>query len=365
MYRTLIVEPHDFSLKSLLALPIWDGDFVCSKVATNGQEALEFATRMEFDLVLTEINLPIFDGLQLLKRIHKDNQPPLVVFISDIVSFSYAREGFIYGAFDYLPKPVDKQAMETLFSRVSKELEKYKANSAGAHSQVYFSQEKINNIVNGVIQHRDGVIDEFCNMVRELYNENMEVVHSDSNVILLDSIVNKLYTSIINEVYKVNGWLVLYLPRDFHRQEDYVVMKDLNDYINYYRHNLTILYNLIGKLSPKFNDETLTKIYLYMLNNPEDDLKLTSVAAKFFVNHTYLSNLFGQKSDMHYSQIVTFIKLKRAEYLIKYTSMPLIDISEQLGYKDYQYFCRLYKNTIGKSPNDYVRIQDDGNNYSI
>jgi two-component system response regulator YesN len=102
-----------------------------------------------------------------------------------------------------------------------------------------------------------------------------------------------------------------------------------------------------------------------MLNNPENDLKLTSVAAKFFVNHTYLSNLFSQKSDIHYSQIVTLVKLKRAEYLIKYTSMPLMDISEQLGYRDYQYFCRLYKNTIGKSPIDYVRVPEDGNNYSI
>jgi two-component system response regulator YesN len=365
MYKTLIVEPHDFSLKSLLELPIWDGDFVCAKIATNGQEALEIASNEDFDLILTEINLPIFDGLQLLKRIHKDNQPPLVVFISDIVSFSYAREGFIYGIFDYLPKPVDKQTMDTLFNRAARELEKYKANLVSPHSQVYFSQEKIDNIVNGVIQHRDGVIDEFCDVVCKLYNENNDVIHSVYNGILLDSIVNKLYTSIINEVYKLDGWLVLYLPRDFHRQEDYVVMKSLEDYINYYRHNLTILYDIIGELSPRFNDETLTKVYLYMLNNPEDDLKLTSVAAKFFVNHTYLSNLFGLKSDMHYSQVVTFIKLKRAEYLIKYTSMPLIDISEQLGYKDYQYFCRLYKTTIGKAPNDYVRMQEDGNNYSI
>jgi two-component system response regulator YesN len=102
-----------------------------------------------------------------------------------------------------------------------------------------------------------------------------------------------------------------------------------------------------------------------MLNNPEDDLKLTAIASKFYLNHTYLSNLFSQKSDIHYSQLVTLVKLKRAEYLIRYTSEPLIDIAEQLGYKDYQYFCRLYKNTIGKSPNDYVRGDGDWNNYSI
>jgi two-component system response regulator YesN len=288
--------------------------------------------------------------LQLLKKIHKDNQPPLVVFISDIISFSYAREGFIYGAFDYLPKPVDSQTMEVLFARAAKELRK--------HEQLYFSHDRIENIVNGVVHQKSGVVDEFCEMISTLYNESNGINQPDF-------IANKLYTCVINGVYGLNDWLSLYLPRDFHRQCDYVVLKDLDDYIEYYRRNLTVLYELIGELYPRFNDETLNKIYLYMLNNPEDDLKLTSVAARFYLNHTYLSNLFSQKSDIHYSQLVTLVKLRRAEYLIKYTSTELMDIAEQLGYKDYQYFCRLYKNTIGKSPNDYVRGECDWNNYSI
>jgi two-component system response regulator YesN len=348
MYRTLIVEPHDFSLNSLLELPIWDKEFECSKIASNGQEALNYLESENFDLVITEINLPILDGLQLLKKIHRDNQSPLVVFLSDIISFSYARECFIYGAFDYLPKPVDTKTMETLFERAAKELRKH----------VYFSSERTGNIVNGVIHQRVGVIDEFCEVVRTLYNEGSDLNQPDF-------VVNKFYTSVVNGVYGINSWLDLYLPRDFHKKGYYVVMKDLDDYIGYYRNNLTILYELIGQLSPKFNDETLNKIYLYMLNNPEDDLKLTAIASKFYLNHTYLSNLFSQKSDIHYSQLVTLVKLKRAEYLIRYTSEPLIDIAEQLGYKDYQYFCRLYKNTIGKSPNDYVRGDGDWNNYSI
>jgi two-component system response regulator YesN len=362
MYYTLIVEPHDYSLNILLNLPIWgdingdDRGFICSKVATNGQEALDMINSEAFDLILTDINLPICDGLQLLKKIHKDNQPPLVVFISDTISFSYAREGFIYGAFDYLPKPVNTEAMKTLFNRASKELEKFKKQSS--QTQLYFAPEKINSIINGVINQKPHVLDDFGNMLNDLYKDS-------DNTHQPDFVANKLYTTIVEGIYKTEDWLNLYLPQDFHRQIDYLVLHNLNDYITYYQRKLNFLYNLIAQLSPKFTDETLTKVYSYMLRNPEDDLKLTSVSKRFYLNHTYLSNLFSQKSNVRYSQFVTLIKLKRAEYLINYTSIPLMDIAEQLGYKDYHYFTNLYRNIIGKAPSDYVRNEEDGYNYSI
>jgi two-component system response regulator YesN len=370
MYRTLIVEPHEFSIKTLLSLPIWcdindtnhKEGFVCSKVASNGPEALELIKSEEFDLVLTEVNLPIFDGLQLLKQIHKDNQPPLVVFISDIVSFSYAREGFIYGAFDYLPKPVNQEAMESLFKRASAELAKYKHNQVSnaiyESSHPYFAPEKVGNIINGVTHQKVEVLDEFYDMLNKLYHDN-------ENVQQPDLIANKLYTTVIDGIYERNDWLSLYLPQDFHRQIDYLVLNDINDYISYYQRKLTYIYNLIGQLNPLFQDETLSRVYLYILRNPEDDLKLTSVAGKFYLNHTYLSNLFSKKSSIRYSQLVTIVKLKRAEYLINYTSIPLVDIAEQLGYKDFHYFTKLYKKIIGKAPSDYIRDENDGFNYSI
>jgi two-component system response regulator YesN len=370
MYRTLIVEPQEFSRNTLLHLPIWgdiedtdnkDG-FVCSKVASNGQEALELAKSEKFDLILTEINLPFCDGLQLLKQIHKDNQPPLVVFISDIISFSYAREGFIYGAFDYLPKPVNREAMEALFKRAADELVKYKKRSrtevTAGHQPPYFSPAKIGNIINGVTHQRREVLDEFYDMLDKLY-------HDSANVQQPDLIANRLYTNVIEGIYEKNDWLSLYLPQDFHRQIDYLVLHDINDYISYYQRKLTYLYDLIGQLNPMFQDETLAKVYLYILKNPEDDLKLTSVAGKFYLNHTYLSNLFSRKSNERYSQLVALVKLKRAEYLINYTSLPLVDIAEQLGYKDFHYFTRLYKKIIGKAPSDYIRDENDGFNYSI
>ena len=99
--------------------------------------------------------------------------------------------------------------------------------------------------------------------------------------------------------------------------------------------------------------------------HPEDDLSLTTIAGKFFMNHTYLSSLFSRKSDLRYSQLVTMVKMKRAEHLINYTTLSLEDIALQLGYKDFRYFLNIFKKTIGKSASEYIRNEYEYSNYSL
>lgn len=367
MYKVLIIEPQEFSLNALLHLPVWgeekDGKewFVCEMTVSNGQEALDLLQTNEFDLILTEINLAICDGLQLLKQIHKNNQPPLVVFISDIVTFSYARESFIYGAFDYLPKPVSRHDMEELFARAAEELERIRKQkySAGNYHNYRFSSEQLNRIITNFCHHNKNVLPNFQSILSALYRSPQKYAQSP------DLMANKLYSSLIDGIYARNEWLALYLPRDFHKQIDYLELDSSDDYISFYVRKFTCLFQEYCLLNPEFQDATITKIHSYILGHPEDDLKLTTVATKFYLNHTYLSNLYRQKSQLRYSQLVTLIKMKRAEYLINFTSVPLVEISYQLGYKDFHYFLNLFKKIIGKAATEYIRADSDYLNYSI
>lgn len=367
MYRVLIIEPQEFSVNALLRLPVWGEErngkewFVCRSIAANGREALDMIRENSFDLILTEINLAIVDGLQLLKQIHKSNQPPLIVFISDIVTFAYAREGFIYGAFDYLPKPVSKHDLEELFCRAANELEKMKNNPYGSSdfSNYCFAPDQINKIINNFCHHNEHVLQSFENILYSFYDTPKARTRNP------DLMANKLYSSLIDEIYSRNDWLALYLPRDFHKQIDYLELDSSRDYISFYVRKFTYLFRQYCQLNPEFQDETLAKIHTYILHHPEDDLRLATVANMFYLNHTYLSNLYGRKSNLRYSKLVTLIKMKRAEYLITFTSVPLTEISDQLGYKDFHYFLKNYQNIIGKSPSEYIRGDMDHLNYSI
>lgn len=366
MYKVLIVEPQEFALKALLNLPIWgmgqDG-FVCTETATNGEEALTLLQTKEFDLVLTEINLAIFDGLQLLKQIYRENERPLIVFISDIVSFTYAREGFIYGAFDYLPKPVSRENMLTLFQRASEKLEKMKKHLS---AKTDTSPEHRTNFAKGQIQHLINLFTHKDETVTELFHKMLRTIyHAKVSSQPSDILANKFFITVTEGIFERHDWLPLYLPQNFHKQFDYPVLHNSSNFIEYYLRKFTSLFQLYCQLNPDFQDETLVKIHQYILQHPEEDLRLTLIAGKFYMNHSYLSNLFSKKSSIRYSQLVTIVKMKRAEYLLNYTVLPVIDIAYRLGYKDIHYFTQIYKKTIGKSPAEYTREAYNYPEYTI
>lgn len=367
MYNVLIIEPQEFSLNTLLKLPVWDIEqegkegFSCAMTARDGKEALDLIQKHRFDLVLTEINLTIYDGLHLLKQIHKSDQTPLVVFISDIVTFAYARECFIYGAFDYLPKPVSRRDMEDLFSRAREELERIKRQDSGmgSHQTYRFSPVQINRAASDFCRRDQNVLQVLQRMLQSLYNTPPRARQNP------DLMASKLYLSVITEIYARCDWLALYVPQNFHEQIDYLELHNADDYIAFYLRKFTYLFEQYCQLNPEFRDPMIVKIHTYILSHPEEDLRLTTVASRFYLNHTYLSNLFSRKSHLRYSQLVTMVKMKRAEYLINYTRLPLTDISCQLGYKDFHYFLRLFKEIIGKAASDYMREEADLHNYSI
>lgn len=367
MYRVLIVEPQEFSLAALLNLPVWKKEsvnhegFECVQTAANGQDALELARNQHFDLILTEINLTLCDGLQLLKQIHVNNRPPLIVFISDIVTFSYAREGFIYGAFDYLAKPVSQQDMENLFSRAASELDRIKNQQLSIMSltNVHFNPEQLSRLLDSFDRRNQKVINNLQLIIRSLYNSPIK---RDKNP---DLLANKLYLSLVEGIYARHEWINLYVPRSFHEQIDYLELANPNDFAEFYVRKFTYLFKKYCVLNPEFEDKTLVKIHTYLLEHPEENLKLTAIADLFYLNHTYLSNLFSKKSPLRYSQLVSLVKMHRAEYLINYTDLSFEDIASQLRYKDFHYFLKLFKEIMGKSVNEYIRNDDNLGNYTI
>ncbi len=113
MYKTLIVDDRDIFLIELERLKVWGeiSGFEVAGKANNGSQAIDLLKNNEYDLVLTDIRMPIIDGLQLLREIKKDNLCSCVVIISEYSEFNYARQGIVLGAFDYLVKPAAEESL--------------------------------------------------------------------------------------------------------------------------------------------------------------------------------------------------------------------------------------------------------------
>lgn len=75
----------------------------------NGEEALTVMMENHVDILITDINMPIMDGLTLMKKALKLYPKLKVILISSYNEFEYVKEGIKYGAIDYVLKPTLEQ----------------------------------------------------------------------------------------------------------------------------------------------------------------------------------------------------------------------------------------------------------------
>ncbi len=95
--------------------------------AENGIEGLNIFDEYNPDIVLTDIKMPIMDGLELLEAIRDKNSDAIVVIVTAFGSENYAIQALHLGANNYLKKPVASQDILRL-------LKKYKAVISGKYS---------------------------------------------------------------------------------------------------------------------------------------------------------------------------------------------------------------------------------------
>ena len=75
--------------------------------AYNGEAAKEIINKEHPELILCDIGMPICDGIEVLKFIYDNNIYTEFAFLTCYEDFEYARKAVLYGATNYLTKPVD------------------------------------------------------------------------------------------------------------------------------------------------------------------------------------------------------------------------------------------------------------------
>lgn len=114
MKKILIVDDEKFIRNGISAI-IGNNfpELFQIELAKNGQEALEIMKKIEFDLVITDINMPFMNGIDFIKEIRQILGNLEIIVISGYDEFEYARQCMKYGVKNYLLKPInDKELVE-------------------------------------------------------------------------------------------------------------------------------------------------------------------------------------------------------------------------------------------------------------
>ncbi|MFC4599951.1 response regulator [Cohnella hongkongensis] len=92
------------------------------------------------------------------------------------------------------------------------------------------------------------------------------------------------------------------------------------------------------------------KLQSYIEAHYQEELSLQKLAQRFYVNASYCSYIFKEKTGMNISEFVLAKRIAKAKELLERTDYPLDRIARLVGYSNDKYFIRIFKKTTGVTP---------------
>lgn len=121
-YSVIIAEDEELLLHDLVKKVQKAGpDFEIAGTAQTGSQALSLAEKLGPDVVITDIRMPVMDGITLLTHIRDQLPFTKFVIISGFSDFEYAKKAISLKVSDYLLKPVDPEELKAALDKIHKE----------------------------------------------------------------------------------------------------------------------------------------------------------------------------------------------------------------------------------------------------
>jgi len=122
MLKVLLVDDEPFILQGLQILIDWAAEgYEIAAALSNGKEALDFLRENTVDLILTDIQMPVMTGLELIDAIRKEKlSDARIAILTGYDDFSFAQKAIRYNILEYLLKPVQTDDMLALLRKVTR-----------------------------------------------------------------------------------------------------------------------------------------------------------------------------------------------------------------------------------------------------
>ena len=121
MLKVMLVDDEPYILQGLQVLVDWESEgYEIAAVLSNGKDALDFLKENKVDLIISDIQMPIMTGLDLLDAIKKnDISDAKFVILTGYDDFSYMQKAIRNDCLDYILKPVIKEELISILRKVS------------------------------------------------------------------------------------------------------------------------------------------------------------------------------------------------------------------------------------------------------
>jgi len=89
------------------------------------------------------------------------------------------------------------------------------------------------------------------------------------------------------------------------------------------------------------------------MTNVENNISISTISEALFLTKNHIGDTFKQETGMTVGEYITMVKIERAKQLVIEGTLKNYEIAQKLGYKDVEYFGKLFKKNTGVSPGEF------------
>ncbi|MFT0802634.1 response regulator [Bacillus swezeyi] len=386
-WRVLIADDEPWIREGIRGAVSWERYHMeVSAEAENGEEAHELALKHDIDLLIVDLNMPIVNGLTLMKNLRRQLPLCRFVIVTGYDQFAYAQEAIRLNVDDYLLKPVDPgnlgKVLQNISSSLVSEKKKHReqklaeqhiqknlsllkehffkqwVQDLGAGEDIYQQlqclqlparlPEMLGVISTGNLWIKPSEADNLKKKVERFFNKETEkaVFFGDDRLVsvclwrFITEAEQRALEDMIQAELQVNAASCFVKPAETDQSvaQAYQFCKQ--------------------KVSQAFDvSPVVARAKEYMQQHfDEREISLKQTADALHVSSVYLSRMMKRELGMTFVQLLTEMRMQKAVHLLQTTSLPIHDIAEQTGYDTQHYFSTVFKKAMGASPNQYRRM---------
>ena len=153
-YSILFIDDEEVIRESFLKLVDWEKrGYDVVDVYKNGEMAWEYLKQNSVDIIVTDINMPFMDGIDLLEQIRQMQMKTRVLLLTGYEYFEYAQKAVQLKAFDFLLKPVTKERLFRAVESAAFDIEKEEEAQIAVGKSLELSQSYfINQLLYGKLE---------------------------------------------------------------------------------------------------------------------------------------------------------------------------------------------------------------------
>lgn len=403
MYKLLILDDEYLVRRGLIQTIDWESmNIEIVGEATNGQMGLELVHKFNPDIIISDVKMPIMDGLQFVKALKKENIDTICIMLSGYKDFDFAKDTLENGAFSYLLKPIDVERLKDMVQKAIQELEKRRKEKSIMNSIVTDLPLIKNTIIQRLVSGNYEDIEEIVNK-NNLYrlniptsgvviygkidnasnqNESEKVkvaTHILSQLILkklpIDSVSNIHYSHFIilsKEIpsKKLMGEVV----KEFEELSEQIISVGIsnvyNDYSQIYNRYLEVKKVLKNKVyltlpTVTYGEDNIgnyRKVVIetikYVSKNYMYNFDINTVSNDLNVSGSHLMHSFKEDVGKTINEFLNEYRIEVAKHLMNQGKYKIYEVAEKVGINDSKYFSQVFKKVTGVTPATYLSKGD-------